>query len=87
MMALNAAQPETLAADPAGPVAPVTPVEPVGPVMEEVKQEQGPGEGAAGATIVKPDKSYKPAPKAPAAKNTNDLKKAMQAKKKPNDAA
>ena len=55
--------------------------------MEEVKQEQGPGEGAAGATIVKPDKSYKPAPKAPAAKNTNDLKKAMQAKKKPNDAA
>ncbi len=56
--------------------------------MEEVKQEQGPGEGAAGATIVKPDKAYKPAPgKAAAAKNTNDVKKAMMSKKKVNDAA
>ena len=55
--------------------------------MEEVKQDQGPGEGAAAATIVKPDKSYKPAPKAPAAKNTNDVKKAMLLKKKANDAA
>jgi len=55
--------------------------------MEEVKQDQGPGEGAAAATIVKPDKSYKPAPKPPAAKNTNDVKKAMLLKKKANDAA
>ena len=55
--------------------------------MEEVKQEQGPGEGA-GAAIVKPEKSYKPAPgKAAAAKSTSDVKKAMMTKKKVNDAA
>jgi hypothetical protein len=51
---------------------------PVGPVMEEFKQDQGPGEGAAGTNIVKPDKAYKPAPgKAPTAKNTSDVKRAM----------
>ena len=60
---------------------------PVGPVMEEVKQEQGPGEGGAGlAAIVKPTNSFKIAPgKAAAAKSTNDVKKARMSKKKGND--
>jgi hypothetical protein len=57
--------------------------------MEEVKQDQGPGDGAAGQAIVKPTTSFKPVPgKTAAAKNATDVKKAMLTKKKGgNDAA
>ncbi len=57
--------------------------------MEEVKQDQGPGDGAAGQAIVKPTAPFKPAPgKVAAAKNATDVKKALLNKKKGgNDAA
>jgi hypothetical protein len=56
--------------------------------MEEVKQDQGPGDGAAGQAIVKPTTSFKPVTgKAAAAKNTTDVKKALMNKKKGNEAA
>ena len=59
--------------------------------MEEVKKDQGSGDGAgaAGAAIVKPDTAYKPtaANKAAAAtKSAQDLKNAMMKKKKAKDA-
>jgi hypothetical protein len=38
--------------------------------MEEVKQDQGPGDSAAGQAIVKPTTSFKPAPGKVAASKT-----------------